>query len=334
MNHPQRLLSALLLLLLGVGTLAHAAPPGYYAISYQGELKNAGAPVASADVRFTLFDDPMVGMAIDGPLTFPDVSLDAQGRFSVELEFDPGNFNGDPRWVGIEVRSPAWDGVGVEPPFTPLAGRQRLAASPYALFALNGPAGPVGPQGPAGPVGPQGAQGLQGNQGPTGATGATGAQGPQGAQGPVGPVGPAGATGATGPQGPSGVVGSAFVSGPVIAPTASAAFISPTAQVAVAAGQKVLVTAHAAMGSAAAGGGTQLNLYIGRQPSSGGAVSAVGNGLFGLTAAQSQRHTFGMSAVITGLPAGTYNFGLAGASANAASWNSNDFGYVTVLVFN
>jgi hypothetical protein len=335
MLHAARLILAALILLLVSAAATLAAPPGFYAITYQGELKDAGSPVASADVRFTLYDDALVGSAIAGPLTFPDVVLDAQGRFSVELEFDPSNFVGDPRWLGIEVRSPAWNGVGVEPPFTPLAGRQRVAPTPYALFALNGPAGPAGPVGPMGPQGPQGPVGPQGATGPQGAQGLQGATGPQGAQGPVGPAGPAGPTGATGPQGPSGVVNSGSASALVIAPTPNNAFISTTVTLTITTGQKVLVTAHAALGSTLVGGASGLDLFIGSQSTSiGSPVVTHGGGIFGLTSAQNQRQTYGMSWVVTGLAGGTYRFGLLGRAAVPANWNNNEFSYVSVLVFN
>jgi hypothetical protein len=50
---------------------------------------------------------------------------------------------------------------------------------------------------------------------------------------------------------------------------------------------------------------------------------------------QNTRNIYSISGVISGLPAGTYNVGMAGnASPAAAHWNNNEWGYVTALVFN
>ncbi|MFN0010402.1 MAG: hypothetical protein ACKVS8_02030 [Phycisphaerales bacterium] len=316
---------------LALAPAALGAPPELFAWTYQGELKENGVPAASGDARFTLYDAEAGGNQVGGPITALSLSLDAQGRFTQTLDFDSTPFNGDAVWLEIQVRTPRWDGMGAEPPFTPLAARQRIRPTPYAIYALNGPAGPQGPQGPQGVQGPQGPQGAAGPAGATGATGPQGAQGPQGATGATGASGP---QGPQGPQGTSGVVGSASLSGQVPAITNTVAPVSIMATVTVAAGQKVLVTANAAFGSTFAAGANQLNVYIGHRPAGGGVVTTVGGGVFGLTVPQSQRHMYGLSAVVTGLPAGTYEFGLVGQSANFVNWNNNEWSYVTVLVFN
>jgi len=116
------------------------------------------------------------------------------GRVRAELDFGAAPFTANQdRWIQIEVRSPAGPGQ-----YQTLAPRQKLTATPFALFALNGNPGPAGPQGPIGPTGATGAQG------PIGPTGATGAQGPIGNTGPAGPAGPIGPTGPQGPTGPAG----------------------------------------------------------------------------------------------------------------------------------
>lgn len=198
----RRTVASLLMLVAGLAaSTLHAAPvPG--AFSYQGVLNFSGTPfTGNADVRFELFDDAAAGLQIGSTLQLTSAAV-TDGRVATDLDFGPGAFAGDARWLQVSVR-PAWNGIGIEPPYTVLTPRQSINPSPYALYALSGnpgpagatgPQGPIGPAGPTGPAGPQGPIGLTGPQGNTGATGATGAQGPQGIQGIQGPVGPAGAS--------------------------------------------------------------------------------------------------------------------------------------------
>lgn len=177
------------------------AQPVGTTITYQGELKNAGVPLnGTCDLRFALFDDPVGGIQQGPTLDVLGVAT-TDGRFTANLDFGAGIFAGNGRWLRIEVRSPAGAGA-----YTTLAPRQRIAPTPYALFALAGnpgPTGPVGPVGPTGPVGPQGGTGPAGAVGPTGPAGATGVAGPTGPGGPAGPTGLTGPAGATGPTGPA-----------------------------------------------------------------------------------------------------------------------------------
>ena len=59
-----------------------------------------------------------------------------------------------------------------------------------------------------------------------------------------------------------------------------------------------------------------------------------GGGMFGLTAAQSQRQPVGIDYyVFSGLAAGTYTIGMCGSAFAPANWNNNEWGYVSALVF-
>jgi hypothetical protein len=164
-----------------------------------------------------------------------------------------------------------------------------------------------------------------------GAQGPAGPAGPAGAQGPAGPAGPAGAQGPAGPQGPSGVVSTSFASGYGADPTTTLQFLAASTSVSItAAGQSVFVTSDKALGSVAAGGATDLDLWICYQPTAGALVQ-VGAAVFDLRAAQNTRSMYGLSAVITGLAVGTYNVGLCGTSSSL-NWNSNEYSYTSAIV--
>jgi hypothetical protein len=102
--------------------------------------------------------------------------------------------------------------------------------------------------------------------------------------------------------------------------------------VTVSAGQSIQVTSSAALGSTAGTGANNLNLYIAYQSSGGGAINLVGAGQLGLSVSKNDRADFTLSAVISGLAAGSYKVGLAGSSSSA-NWNSNDSSYTSALVF-
>ena len=131
------------------GTAGGQTPVGT-GFTYQGQLKQGGVPAdGSADLRFTLWDaengDSQLGSAVSIPLT-GDKEL-INGLFTVELNadgaFSPDAFNGEARWLQIEVRMPAWDGAGKEPPFMTLAPRQKLTGVPYAHYAIDGGSEPL-----------------------------------------------------------------------------------------------------------------------------------------------------------------------------------------------
>jgi hypothetical protein len=115
-------------------SVSSAAPLGT-AFTYQGQLKDAGAPAQGTfNMVFTLWNDPtLAGPAnqIGATLTFdgaggnpPPVSV-VNGLFAVQLDFGGPAFNGDARWLQITVAG------------TTLSPRQPLKPAPYAL-ALPG----------------------------------------------------------------------------------------------------------------------------------------------------------------------------------------------------
>jgi hypothetical protein len=56
----------------------------------------------------------------------------------------------------------------------------------------------------------------------------------------------------------------------------------------------------------------------------------------GNAVSKNDRHMFTLSAIVTGLAAGTYEVGLAGnaSAAEVGNWNSNGAGSASVIVFN
>ncbi len=129
---------------LAVVEVSSAVAPVGTAFTYQAQLGQGGLPVnETCDFVFTLWDDPVLDLAANqvGP-TVPLNSVSvSNGLFTAKLDF--GNvFDGNARWLQVEVRSPAWDGQGIEPAFTTLSPRQELTPGPYTLFATKGGVGP------------------------------------------------------------------------------------------------------------------------------------------------------------------------------------------------
>ena len=76
------------------------------AFTYQGQLKDAGAPVnGTANLTFKLFDAAAAGNQLGNTLTFIGLAI-TNGVFTVTLDFGFNNsiyFPGDPRWLEVAV---------------------------------------------------------------------------------------------------------------------------------------------------------------------------------------------------------------------------------------
>ena len=117
-------------------------------------------------------------------------------------------------------------------------------------------------------------------------------------------------------------------------PAAVLGFIGPTVNVTLAAGQRAHMVMNKSLGSTAAGGAQDLDIYPCYQNIAAGALTTQLGGIFDLRIAQNQRILFDMNYVFSGLAAGTYTIGMCGFSAtNAANWNNNEWGYISALVF-
>lgn len=98
--------------------------------TYQGRLELENAPAnGQYDLQFTLYDAADGGSMVGAPVTLPGETV-VDGYFDVVLDFGPGVFDGEARWLQIAVRE---SGTGA--PYTTLSPRQRLTATPYALRA-------------------------------------------------------------------------------------------------------------------------------------------------------------------------------------------------------
>jgi hypothetical protein len=107
-----------------------SAAPQNTAFTYQGQLKTDGAPATgNFDFRFTLMDEAVAGRPLTDPLEVRDVAVSA-GLFQTRLDFGEDPYANNARWLEIEVRT-----TGSGDPFTLLAPRQELTATPYALRA-------------------------------------------------------------------------------------------------------------------------------------------------------------------------------------------------------
>lgn len=125
--------------------------------------------------------------------------------------------------------------------------------------------------------------------------------------------------------------GAGFSSVPSTATTfATIAFVTGTAPVNVAAGQTVLVTSTAALGSTV--GADSLQLYVCSKPTASTVLTSHGGGSFGLQVAANTRHHFTLSVAMTGLAAGSYEVGLCGYATTPANWNSTEWGSTTAVV--
>jgi hypothetical protein len=102
--------------------------------TYQGRLVDGNdAADGLYDFQFKLFDSPADGSQINGDVNISDTDV-IDGYFTVEIDFGIGIFGGDGRWLEICIRPGELNDPNV---YTVLEPRQKITATPYALYAKN-----------------------------------------------------------------------------------------------------------------------------------------------------------------------------------------------------
>ena len=113
-----------------IATLGFTAPAGTE-FTYQGLLSFQGTPAEGAfDFRFSLFDAESGGAMVGSDLVVDDHPVSG-GVFTASLDFGADAFMGEARWLEVEVREGASNGV-----YTTLTPRKPVTASPFALDTL------------------------------------------------------------------------------------------------------------------------------------------------------------------------------------------------------
>ena len=97
-----------------------------------------------------------------------------------------------------------------------------------------------------------------------------------------------------------------------------------------------MLVANKGLGSAAVGGAEDLKIYVGYQMTAPalGSLQLSGAGIWGIRCAQYTRQIVNVNDILSGLSPGTYTVGMVGSSSDYADWNSNDYGYISVIIFN
>lgn len=121
-------LLAVLIACMGVLAQPSIAAPQLPDFTYQGHLRQNGAPAnGNFDLVFALYDAETAGVQVGSTITEADFAV-TDGLFTVSLAF-PGAFSGTQLWLQVSV-----DG-------TPLLPRQAVSTAPVAQFSLSGSIG-------------------------------------------------------------------------------------------------------------------------------------------------------------------------------------------------
>ena len=115
-----------------MAVVSHAADQLGTAFTYQGKLASGGqAAKGIYDFRFRIYDLDSGGSPLSAAIEISGLTV-SNGLFTASLDFGPGIFNGDARWLEIGVRTHR-----SPDPYHTLPLRQRLTPAPQALWAQN-----------------------------------------------------------------------------------------------------------------------------------------------------------------------------------------------------
>ncbi len=129
-QYPTFMMKPLISLLSVCSALAVTPIPPGTAFTFQGQLNDgANAANGSYDLVFSLYASSVGGVPVSTPIT-NNASGITNGLFTVTLDLG-SRFSGEDRWLEIAVRTNGHGG------FIPLAPRQALTPTPYAIFAGN-----------------------------------------------------------------------------------------------------------------------------------------------------------------------------------------------------
>ena len=113
-------------------SIASAGGAGVSAFGFQGSLADSGGAASGLyDFQVCLFDDPTTPIPLDCTAEFIEHPVE-DGLFSLVLDFGPGAFVGDPRFLELRVRRSS-EPVG----YTILAPRQPVRPAPEAINAQH-----------------------------------------------------------------------------------------------------------------------------------------------------------------------------------------------------
>ncbi|MDB6022973.1 MAG: hypothetical protein JWQ04_2830 [Pedosphaera sp.] len=123
--------------IVGLCLIASHAVAQVTMFNYQGRLCANSIPMTGpCDLRFSVYDAPGTnGNIVGGPLLFNSVPV-TNGTFNVSMDFGAAAFNGQARWLAIEVRA-----MESTNDFQMLSPFQNFLAVPYAVSAarVSGP---------------------------------------------------------------------------------------------------------------------------------------------------------------------------------------------------
>lgn len=127
MSYPIRIVLILAALLIAT-TPASAQTSLSTSFTYQGKLNLDGGPFNGlVDIVFKLYDAESGGNEVAPAPGYGQLPV-VDGVFTVDLNYGTDAFNGDARWLEIDVRDADVGGL-----FTTLSPRQPITATPYAL---------------------------------------------------------------------------------------------------------------------------------------------------------------------------------------------------------